>query len=73
MAEFLDGIIVKNPNSNAPDFVIGSLSFNVDKFTASLREKENKGWVNAQIKRSRDGKLYVELDTYQRDQSGPPR
>lgn len=73
MAEFLDGIIIKDPHQNAPSFVIGTLSFNVDKITADLKAKANNGWVNAQIKRSRDGKLYIELDTYQRDQSGPPR
>lgn len=64
MAEFLNGVIFKRKD-NAPDFVIGQLSFKVDEFIKTLQEKEKNGWVNANIKRGQSGKPYIELDTWE--------
>jgi len=70
----LNGIIAKNPRVGAPSFVVGSISFKVDEFIKSLKENEKNGWVNANLKTSRDGKLYIELDTWEPgSNSGPPR
>jgi len=74
MADFIDGLSIKEPHQNAPDFVLGKVSFNVEKVIASLKANQNNnGWVNANLKKSRDGKLYIEIDNYQGGQSGPPR
>ncbi len=54
-------------NEKAPDFVVGRLSLNVDKFAAWLAEQERseKGYVNMQVLRKRDGTgYYVALDTW---------
>jgi hypothetical protein len=61
----LNGLIVKNPKDGAPDFVIGAASFKVEEFIQSLRDNDKNGWVNINLKRSREGKLYAELDTWE--------
>lgn len=62
---FTNGLIFKAPSEKAPDFVRGSLSVKVADFVAFLQEHEtNSGWVNIDIKESREGKLYCELNTY---------
>lgn len=53
-------------NEKAPDFVIGRMSIKVEDAIAFLQEQKNeKGWVNLNVKRARSGNHYVELDTYQ--------
>ena len=62
---FVDGMIVKRPNENAPDFVKAKLSFKVSEMVAFLQQHEREGWVNADLKVSKGGKLYASLDTWQ--------
>ena len=65
---FADGIYFDR-NDNAPDFVIGKISIQIGKALPFLQENANeKGYVNLQVKRSKGGKLYVELDTWQPQQ-----
>lgn len=66
----LSGIIAKNPRQGAPSFVVGSLSFKVDEFIDTLRKNAKNGWVNCNLKTSRDGKIYVELDTWEPSSAG---
>ena len=60
---FADGFIFKR-NENAPEFVVGSMSIKVDEAMAFLAQNETKGWVNLDVKLSKGGKYYVELDTW---------
>ena len=62
---FVDGMIVKAPHENAPDFVICNLSLKGKELVDFLRTHHKDGWVNVQVKRSKGGKLYAELDTWQ--------
>ena len=62
--EFAQGIIFKR-NDNAPDWAIGKLSFKVDEAINFLKSKEKKGWVNLEVKKSKEGKFYIELDTFE--------
>lgn len=67
MAEkvFTNGLVYKVPRERAPDYVKGSLSFKTEDFIAWLREHDTEsGWVNVQIKESKGGKMYCELDTW---------
>jgi hypothetical protein len=65
---FANGLIFKAPRPNAPEFVKGSLSIKVDEFVAFLTaHNTNAGWVNIDIKESKGGKLYCELNTYKPD------
>jgi len=64
-ADFIDGLFVKNPRENAPDFVKGSLSILVDKFIPYLKSKANaKGYVNIDLLVSQDGNLYAKLNDW---------
>ena len=51
-------------NDNAPDFVVGKLSLKADEAIQFIKENEFKGWVNLDVKKSKDGKYYIELDTF---------
>ena len=63
-AIFPNGIIFKKPRDGAPDFVRGHLSFKVDEACAFLQEHVNNGWVNVDIKKSKEGKTYLQLNTW---------
>lgn len=60
---FLNGLIVKDRRENAPDFVVLNLSIKREEFTQTM-DAIGGEWINAQVKRSRGGKLYVELDSW---------
>jgi len=61
---FVDGMIVKR-KPRSPDFVKCSLSFKMGDFVKFAREHVKDGWLNADIKLSKGGKLYAELDTWE--------
>jgi len=61
--KFANGILFKR-NENAPDFVIGKLSFKVDEAVKFLEENSENGWVNLNINKSQNGKFYIELDEW---------
>jgi hypothetical protein len=60
---FADGFIFKR-NEKAPEFVVGSVSIKVDEAMAFLAQNESNGWVNLNVKQSKGGKYYMELDTW---------
>ena len=63
---FADGLIVKR-HENAPDSVICKLSIKRAEFEKFMAENSNDGWINLDVKRSRKGKLYAELDQWKPD------
>jgi hypothetical protein len=70
---FPNGMIFRAPRENAPDFVKGSLSIRVDDFINFLEEHAKPdGWVNIDLKESREGKYYAELNHYTRERQAPP-
>ena len=57
---------------NAPVFVIGQLGIKVDELVTFLKANVNdKGWLNIDIKKSKEGKLYCELNTYEKTAQSP--
>lgn len=62
---FVDGMILKRPHENAPDFVKLRVSFKVSEIVEFLQANQKEGWVNADIKVSKQGKFYAALDTWQ--------
>jgi hypothetical protein len=65
MKDFIDGLFVKQPRENAPDFVKGSLSIAVEKFIPYLQSKANaKGYVNIDLLESKEGMLYAKLNDW---------
>jgi hypothetical protein len=61
---FADGMSFKR-NPNAPDYVIGQMSFKVEDAINFLKARSKNGWVNVDIKRGKSGKEYVQLSTYE--------
>lgn len=65
--QFTDGLFADKPSEKAPEFIKARLSFQADKFKAYLDQHKNvAGYVNVDLKESRGGKLYCELNTYKK-------
>lgn len=63
--EFVKGIYWNEPSERSPDFIKGRLSFKVKDAIEYLQEKENeKGYVNVDVKVSRDGRTYLDLNDW---------
>jgi hypothetical protein len=64
--EFVDGLIVKAPHANAPDYVKASISIKVEDLGKWLRGKYKAGdeWVNIDVKESKAGKWYASVSTF---------
>jgi hypothetical protein len=63
MPTFVNGLIFKPKHQNAPDFVQGKLSINVKNLREWL-DTQTGEWVNADIKQSKEGKYYIQVDEY---------
>ena len=67
---FADGLFFKERNPKAPSFIKGQISVSVDKFVDFLSKVEHdRGWVNFDMKESKGGKIYFELNMYKATQS----
>lgn len=68
MAEkvFADGIYLKTPSANAPEFIKANVSIHVEKAIAWLKAQtpDEKGYIRIVGKESKDKKTYFELDTW---------
>ena len=60
---FVDGLIIKPPRDNAPDFVKGSISIKRKDLGNWLRA-ETDDWINIDIKVSKGGIWYAEVNTW---------
>jgi len=65
---FVNGMIAKR-HPNAPDFVKASLSLKMSELIEFARQHHKDGWLNIQIKESKGGKYYAELDTWEPSQA----
>ena len=64
--EFVDGLMVKKPHLNAPDFVKAKISIKRKELIAWLQGKSDE-WINIDIKESQKGSWYAQVDTWQPD------
>ena len=64
--KFVDGLFVNSPNENAPDFIKANLSIHAARFVEWLKGQEltEKGYVNLDLKESREGKLYASVNDW---------
>jgi hypothetical protein len=62
---FVEGMWFDKPNEKAPEWVKGRISVKVQDFIkfAEAHEKAN-GYVDIDLKKSKSGKLYLELNTF---------
>lgn len=70
--EFIQGLIAKAPNENAPEYIKAKLSFRVQEMIAYLQTVEGE-WLNADIKVSAGGKWYAAVDNWKPNGNGTPR
>jgi len=68
----VNGMIIKHPHENAPSFVKCGISIKVEEFVNYLRANDNNGWVNLDMKKSKDGKLYVSLNDWKPKEHSKP-
>lgn len=61
--EFPKGIIIKSPHEKAPEFVVGNLSIKRMEALEWIDSKEGD-WINIDIKKSQEGKLYLEVNNW---------
>ena len=61
--EFVDGLIVKAPAGNAPDFLKCRLFIKRKELGNWLREKEDE-WINVDVKVSQKGAWYCEVNNW---------
>lgn len=69
--EFVNGLIVKAPRENAPEFVKCAISIKVADLTKWLAGKSDD-WVNIDVKESREGKWYAAVNTYKPKKENKP-
>ena len=62
----VDGMIFKPRRESAPDFVRGYLSVKVEEFKSFLdKNVKESGWVNLDLLKSKTGKTYLKLNTWE--------
>lgn len=62
---FADGFRFERPREGSPEFVKGKLSIKVPEAIVFLTlHQTNAGWVNLDLKKSKKGTLYLELNTF---------
>jgi hypothetical protein len=67
----IDGLIVKK-NEKSPEWVLTSVSVEVESFKKWLDENKNgKGWVNLDLKKTKDGRFYLDHNDYKPKESVP--
>jgi hypothetical protein len=69
---FPNGIIFKKPKEGAPEWIRGGLSFKVAEACEFLKKYENNGWVNIDIKKSKEGKTYLQLNDWKPERKDAP-
>lgn len=68
-AEFINGLIVKAPNENAPEYVKAKVSIKREELIAWLQTREGE-WINADVKVSQGGKWYAAVDNWKPNAGG---
>ena len=65
-SKLIKGLFFKDPHENAPDFVMAKGSIKVADLRSWLAEQSGE-WVNFDLKRSREGKPYAQIDDWKPD------
>ena len=73
---FVEGLIVKLPDDNAPDFVKLKLSIKLDEFGPWVANQKSNDpaieWLNIEIKEGRSGKWYAERNMWKPSDDAKP-
>lgn len=64
---FIDGLKFEKPNDKAPEFVKGKLSIHAERLTTFIAQHKNEnGYLNIDLCKSKKGDLYLKLNTYKK-------
>ena len=65
---FVDGMFVYKPHENAPKFIKLRVSIKVEEFKKFAdAHKNGKGYINLDLKKSKEGKYYLTLNEWKKD------
>lgn len=60
--EFADGLYIKEPWPNSPDFVKFRININKDRLIPWLQTTETEGgWINMEVKLNQKGEWYADV------------
>lgn len=62
--KFVDGLMVKKPHGNAPDFVKANLSIKREDLIKWLQEQSGE-WINVDVKESKKGSWYAQVNDWE--------
>ena len=64
--KFVDGLFFSHPRLGAPEFILGNISISKAKFLNWLDNQapNDKDYVNIDIKKSKEGKIYCSLNEW---------
>lgn len=66
---FPAGIYFDRPRENSPEWVKGRISLKKDQLTEYMAQHANEaGYVNLDLLKSKEGKLYLKLNDWQPEQ-----
>ena len=65
---FPKGLFYRESHPNSPDFVKGQVSVKVEEFKQYLGNVKGE-WLNIDLKISKEGKPYAEVNTFKPDKS----
>ena len=68
---FIDGLFFKQPREGSPEFVKGQISILRKDLGNFLRARDEE-WINIDVKESKNGKIYCELNTWKPDAKAEP-
>lgn len=60
-------------NDNAPDFVVGKMSVNIESANEYFEKHGDNGWVNFEVKLGKNGKYYCEHDSWKPNKDEAPK
>lgn len=66
--EFPEGVYFSKPRENAPDFIKGHVALSEGIVEYYNSKKNAKGYVNLDLKMSKGGKLYLDLNDWTPDE-----
>lgn len=62
---FVDGMKFEKPREGSPEWVKGRISIFAEKIIPFIQTYKNeKGWLNIELKQGREGALYLELNQF---------
>lgn len=74
---FVDGMYSNEVSEKAPEWLLGSISVQPEKLAmwlqANLALKNEKGYINLTVKRSKAGKRFISVDTYKKPTASAPQ